>query len=478
MYARRPAVPYITTALAALVFTLVGGTPALQAKPPRTTALDRYVKTPDPAYKYTLVSSTPASGYTVHILEMTSQTWLTPNEIDRPVWTHWLTVIRPDTVSHQTALVFVGGGNNDGKPPARPNPLLTDIAVETKSVVAELRMVPNQPVTFAGENRPRKEDELIAYSWDKFLRTGDEKWPARLPMTKAVVRAMDTVTDFCAKKEGGASKIDKFVVAGASKRGWTTWTTAAVDSRVVAIVPMVIDLLNLEPSFMHHWRAYGFWAPAIKDYEDLQIMRWQGSPQYRALREIEDPYEYRDRLTLPKLMINSAGDQFFLPDSWRFYYDDLKGEKYLRYVPNTDHALRDSDAGESLGAFYATVLMNTPRPAFTWSVAKDGTIKVKTKTKPMKVTLWRAEAPNARDFRLETIGKAYQPTPMDNANGEYTARPTKPAKGWTASFIELRYPSGTKFPLVFTTGVSVVPDTLPHAPYKAAGPPPTPTASR
>ena len=165
-----------------------------------------------------------------------------------------------------------------------------------------------------------------------------------------------------------------------------------------------------------------FWAPAIKDYEDLKIMSWMNTRQYRALREIEDPYEYRDRLTMPKFMINSAGDQFFLPDSWRFYWDDLKGEKYIRYVPNTDHALRDSDAGESLGAFYSTVLTATPRPSFTWNVSKDGTIRVRTKTKPTSVTLWRALSPNARDFRLETLGKAYQSTPMEvTANGEYIA---------------------------------------------------------
>ena len=236
---------------------------------------------------------------------------------------------------------------------------------------------------------------------------------------------------------------------------------------------MVIDLLNLEPSFVHHWKAYGFWAPAIKDYEDLKIMSWMGTKQYRALREIEDPYEYRDRLTMPKFLINSAGDQFFLPDSWRFYWDDLKGEKYIRYVPNTDHALRDSDAGESLGAFYWTVLTATPRPSFTWNVSKDGTIRVRTKTKPEKVTLWQALAPNSRDFRLETLGKAYQPTPMEvTANGEYIARPPKVDKGWAAQFIELRFPTGTKYPQVFTSGVSITPDTLPYGPPQP-GPPPT-----
>ena len=74
----------------------------------------------------------------------------------------------------------------------------------TRSVVAELRMVPNQPLVFANDGgRERSEDEIIAYTWDKFLRTGDERWPARLPMTKAVVRAMDAVTAFCASPAAG-----------------------------------------------------------------------------------------------------------------------------------------------------------------------------------------------------------------------------------------------------------------------------------
>lgn len=49
---------------------------------------------------------------------------------------------------------------------------------------------------------------------------------------------MDTLADFCVKEL--QFELTKFVVAGASKRGWTTWTTGAVDSRVVGIIPMVM----------------------------------------------------------------------------------------------------------------------------------------------------------------------------------------------------------------------------------------------
>jgi PhoPQ-activated pathogenicity-related protein len=452
-----------------LLALAISAPPAAVAARPAQTALDRYVKTPDPAYRFSVVSSQKADGYTVDLIEMVSQSWLTEKEVDRPLWTHWISVIRPDAVSYKTALLYIGGAY-DPRQPARPDPLLVDIAVTTQSVVAQLRMVPNQPLTFAGETRAREEDKLVAYAWDKFLRTGDEKWPAQLPMTKSVIRAMDAVTAHCAGVASGL-RIDKFVLSGHSKRGWTAWTAAAVDSRVAALAPTSMDLLNLEPQLVHHWRAYGQWAAALRDYEDLGIMSWIYTRQYRALLEIEDPYEYRDRLTIPKYLINSAGDQFFLPDSWRFYWDGLKGEKYLRYMPNTDHFLSASDAFESVGAFYWTVLTATPRPSFTWKVSKDGTIRVRTKTKPSSVTLWYAESPGVRDFRLKTIGKAYRPTPMRvTASGEYVASPPKVGNGWVAQFIELSFPTGTKYVQVFTTGVSITPDTMPFDP-PTFGPP-------
>ena len=90
--------------------------------------------------------------------------------------------------------MFISGGGNDGEPPDKADRMMAQIAKGSKSVVTELKMVPNQPLVFDGETHGRKEDSLIAYTWDKFLRTGDAKWPARLPMTKSAVRAMDTVT--------------------------------------------------------------------------------------------------------------------------------------------------------------------------------------------------------------------------------------------------------------------------------------------
>jgi PhoPQ-activated pathogenicity-related protein len=275
---------------------------------------------------------------------------------------------------------------------------------------------------------------------------------------------MDTVTSFAGKQ---GVKVNKFVVAGGSKRGWTTWTTAAVDKRVVGIVPLVIDLLNVQPSFEHHWRVYGFWAPAVRDYERAGIMNWARHPRYGELMKIVEPYEYRDRFTMPKFIVNATGDQFFLPDSWQFYWKDLRGEKHLRYVPNADHSLRKSDAISSLYAFYSSLVNGTERPKYEWKAERDGTIRVRTQTKPQAVKIWQATNPDARDFRIEKIGPVWKESILEpKGEGTYEARIQAPAKGYTAYFIEMTYPSGSRNPFKFTTGVKVAPDTLPYPPFQ------------
>lgn len=435
------------------------------------TALDEYVAKADPNYSFKVVRTVPIEGGTATVIEMTSQKWLTEEEVDRPLWKHWVTVIKPAKPSSDTALLFITGGGNDRPAPDKLDQNLVRAAAATGSVVAELKMVPNQPVKFKGDVEGRHEDSLIAYTWDKFMRTGDERWPARLPMTKSAVRAMDTVTAFCASDEGGKAKVDKFVVAGGSKRGWTTWTTAAVDKRVVAIVPLVIDVLNVVPSFQHHYGAYGFWAPAVGDYTAQGIMDWMGTPQFEALMKIEEPYEYRDRLTMPKLIVNSAGDQFFLPDSSQFYWKDLQGPKYIRYVPNSDHSLKNTDALNSLVAFHDAILRKKPMPEYEWELPSAGVIRVKAKTKPAKVKLWTANNPKARDFRLDVLGPAYVAKDIPvSEDGTYEVRVEKPEKGWTAGFLELTF-ANDPVPHKLTSGVTVVPDVLPFAGKFVPNPP-------
>jgi PhoPQ-activated pathogenicity-related protein len=428
------------------------------------TALDRYVAAPDSSYSYSLSRTIALPGLTAYQLDMVSQTWRTAAEVDRPVWHHWVTIFKPDQVTTATAMLYIDGGSNQSSPPNAPDATMTMLSAQSGAVVVELDQVPNEPLQFSDETQPRTEDAIIAYTWNKFLIGGDEQWPARLPMTKAAVRAMDTAIAFLAGLPGGAVQVKNFAVAGGSKRGWTTWTTAAVDPRVIAIAPIVIDTLNVEDVFMHQWECYGYWAPAVQDYVDAGIMNWLGTPRMDALMAIEDPYQYRERLTLPKYLVSSTGDQFFPPDDSQFYFSDLPGEKYLRYVPNTDHSMTSPDAYANLLEWFRSVTQNYPRPRFYWDTDRSqGTITVRVIDAPTRVLLWQAANPNARDFRLQTIGPAWTSTTVSGQNGIYTVSVPQPAAGWTAFFVELDYP-GPAAPLVFTTEVVVTPDVLPFGP--------------
>ena len=434
---------------------------------PRKTALDRYVDAPDISFKYSVATKAMVGSTTIYNLDMVSQTWRKPEEINNPVWRHWVNIARPEKLTSSIAFLFITGGSNQSASPGQMDPRLAQMAEGLGAVTIELKMIPNQPLVFLDDPRKKQrvEDSFIAYTWNKYMATGDETWPARLPMTKAAVRAMDAATAFLASAEGGSVKVDRFVVAGGSKRGWTTWTTGAVDKRVVAIAPLVIDLLNMIPSFNHHYRVYGFWAPAINDYFEQGIMDRTDDPKYKKLLSIVEPYSYKDRMTMPKFMVNAAGDQFFLPDSWKFYYRKLKGEKHLRYVPNADHSLRNSDAWESVTAFYESVIKGTKRPELDWKLQADGSLRVTSKDKPSAVKLWQANNADARDFRMETLGAVYKSVDVQPLkDGVWVAKPEKPAKGYSAYFVEMTFPSGGKYPFKFTTGVHVTPDTYPYGP--------------
>src|SRR5215472_2239532 len=104
--------------------TLLAAFPALGAE----TALDRYVKKPDPSYSFKVVNTVKGGGYTTYIVELTSQTWRKETEVDRTVWKHWLTIVKPDQVTGTTGYLFITGGSIDQKAPAAADPTYVELA--------------------------------------------------------------------------------------------------------------------------------------------------------------------------------------------------------------------------------------------------------------------------------------------------------------------------------------------------------------
>lgn len=73
-----------------------------------------------------------------------------------------------------------------------------------------------------------------------------------------------------------------------------------------------MDLLNMRLNFHHCWRAYGGWSIALSDYYAMNITSNIDNPNFQLMADIVDPLTYVNRLTMPKLVIDSTGDEFFM----------------------------------------------------------------------------------------------------------------------------------------------------------------------
>jgi len=434
------------------------------------TALDDYVNAPDPSYNFTLAGEpVVGDGYKLYVFYMYSQQWRSLAEVDRIQWTHWMTIIVPDEVATDTGMLIIAGGDNFETPDLGATEVVigAEIAKNSASIVSVLGQIPNQPLYFADEPFPHSEDELVAYTFDKAMDTGDWLWPAYLPMTKASVRAMDTIQTVSSIPEVASVPVRQFVVTGFSKRGAITWLSAVVDPRVRAIAPGVFDILNMDEQVEHHFSAYGFYSDALNDFVNYNVLRRVRTPEGQALMQVADPISYKERLTMPKFILNSSGDPFFTSDSARFYFDALEGENLIRYVANTGHKLETEpdnieDAVTSLVSWYLGIITGTPRPTINWQ-HNDGHLIVQSDQPALFARFWQAHNPTARDFRLETIGRSWSFVPLaPTGPGTYSVPVPTPSDGWTAYFVDLIYPGVADVPQTYSTSIFISPDTLPY----------------
>eukprot|EP01087_Luapelamoeba_hula_P008307 TRINITY_DN2073_c0_g1_i1.p1 TRINITY_DN2073_c0_g1~~TRINITY_DN2073_c0_g1_i1.p1 ORF type:complete len:299 (+),score=41.53 TRINITY_DN2073_c0_g1_i1:43-939(+) len=263
------------------------------------TPLDDYVKAPDPTFSWRLNSTfSSLLGYKVYVLDVQSQQWLNSSQSSQPVWHHWVSVCVPDSLDYAhsgTSFIWLGGGSIRDPPPTSldgaPGSIVTEIlCVSSRTISVHVPGLPNEPLTFNRDGQSRNEDGLLAYGWRYFLNHTDQPfWLPQLPMVKAAVKSMDAVQEFIDQQNWGF-RVNDFVVCGASKRGWATWLTGAVDSRVLAMIPMVMPILNMIPNMNHHYQAYGGWSFALDPYLDQGLMAYLNTPVFKQLVDSIDPY--------------------------------------------------------------------------------------------------------------------------------------------------------------------------------------------
>src|SRR5262249_41465204 len=193
--------------------------------------------------------------------------------------------------------------NTGGRPDPVNSLMAFELAKRGKIPVAFLYGIPNQPL-FEG----KKEDALIAETFVRYLKTEDEDWPPLFPMTKSLVRAMDALRAFA--KEEWKTEVKSFVVSGGSKRGWTSWLTAAADSRVKAVAPCVIDMLNFGKQLPQQILSFGKPSEMIRDYTNRGLIPIPDTTPATRLWTMVDPWMYRDKLTMPKLLVHGTNDPY------------------------------------------------------------------------------------------------------------------------------------------------------------------------
>ncbi len=392
-----------------------------------------YVKSPDASFEWKVHGRHQLMGSTATELRMVSQTW-------RGVkWEHQIFVIAPQGVTPAgDAILIVDGGN---WPPAAkgggalpPEVMAVGMAsAQMRAPMILLRHVPFQPIL---DNRV--EDSAIAYTFQQFIQSDDDGWPLLLPMVKSATQAMNAIQAF-SKQEWNA-EIKRFLVTGGSKRGWTTWLTAAVDDRVGAIAPVVFDMLNMPSQIEHQAKMFGKPSDSLADYRKAGVFESMKTPRGKALTSIVDPFAYRDRITQPKLIILGTNDPFWVADSLNLYWDALEGEKHALYIPNGHHFTQDMP--RMFGALAGLMNHMTGKeklPDPKWEYAQsDRSVTLTMTTDPSQqvaVRVWTAQG-QTNDLRKSKWTSTDLPPSPD---GKYTHTWTAPEGKIGAIFGEITY---------------------------------------
>ena len=394
---------------------------------PETFPLRDYVSAPDGAFAWEEVFRDDlVDGATLRRLELVSQVWQSAE------WRHRVDVVVPQHIESnptQVLLVVAGDAGNDG--------FLTYaglIASRIGAPAAVLYDVPNQPLLGG-----LREDALIAESFARYLEDGDEKIPVLLPMVKSAVRAMDAVEQLVEVDLG--MHVSGFVVTGGSKRGWTTWLTAAVDDRVSAIVPLAYDNLNMSAQMQYQLDTWGAYSSQVSDYtrRDIPQLLLSGEDPARRLEAMIDPHAYRDDIVVPKLIVTGTNDAYWPLDAGELYLDDLKGETFILNVPNAGHGL-ESGIDRVVGGLLALFLQADGRidlPILGWEVHEgdgDALVSLTSDLEPVAVRAWTATS-RTGDFR----GSNWTAADMAFEDEAFAYRLSVPGDRRLAIFVEAEY---------------------------------------
>lgn len=411
-------------------------------------------------YKYSFASIVWPKNFQTNISDI-----IKPN-----IWKHEIDIFMPkEKLNTDTAALYITGGYINSKLPRKNTPDVLISRLIQHNIVIVLKDVPNQYLTI--NDKKVKEDGIIAFTWNRFIHNPKlSYYPLHIPMAIAAQQAMTVAQNILQQHH---VSIKHFVVLGISKRGWTAWMTGLLDHRVIAIIPIVVDVLNLKKQIPHIYKVYAqHWPIALHDYYLQHITEYINPnnllySNYLKLLQLEDPFTYfsvasyqKNLAKVSKYIVNASGDDFFPPDSSQYYYPTLPGNNLLFYLPNSGHYIECSQSiaqlASSLSAFYKRIIFHQALPIITWGKNNAGELLIQYSENPSKIILWSAENPITRDFRY-SCAIHYRSTNIKINKQETKLSIPIPKKGWNAVYIELVFPDG----LLASTPVFISPDTYP-----------------
>ena len=474
------------------------------------TPLRDYVQRRDDSFAYKVHSTIEREGYTAHVLDVTSQAWH-PGETVPPLWRHWLTVVIPNKITKDKALLVCSEGFSTAERPLSEVPhILLATALTTQSIVAIMEGFPRDPVGFQGEDPADTDRHAFAVAtFLRFLDTADPTWPIVCPLVKSVVRAMDAVEQYVAGDLNLETPLEGFVLTGEAN-GWGIWLTGAVDERVAAIAPVQFDLLNIGEQIEFQVGFKQALSPFLTLFSDTGVMPALDTTDGERLLRIIDPLAYQAQLSMPKLLLLPASNPYTSIDGVNLYCERLKGDTHLFCAPNlalsrgnpflaqagsmvalpgqdgrTQYS--SQDFRDTLLVFYHQLLVGKPMPRYAWDILPDGAFQVTAEDPPAEARLWVAKS-DSRDFRgpdeedwetatddfAESAADAWETDTAPGAEGDaaamwqmerltsrtpgaYDGKVKRDESKHTAFYVELIYPSKLGMNYSLTTPTTILP---------------------
>ncbi|MCX7941973.1 MAG: PhoPQ-activated pathogenicity-related family protein [Dictyoglomaceae bacterium] len=309
-------------------------------------------------------------------------------------WRHDLLIITP--LKYETDIVFIyltGGSFRFDRGLLGQAVKLANV---TKIPVVVIYDIPNQPLF------GYTEDNLMAYTFEKFMETEDSTWILLYPMVKTVSTSLTFLNEYF--KNNNIS----FIVGGVSKRGWTGWLSAVCDKRIKAIVPSSINLLNLEKHMELQIEEFGNYSQELEPYVKRGLTKEKVEEEKaRKLLKIIDPFYYIDDLKIPKYILVGSNDPYWPITAGKLYFPELLGEKFYIAMPNVGHTPNERFIESYIMAYLGIKENFFPPKIITKYKKVNNKIIFEVKLEGYssgEISLWYAEN-NSKDFRWISFKK-------------------------------------------------------------------------